>query len=361
MRFNIKVLIITIIFLVSGQKEIPNTIKNEPSISQNNQATHLEHAMKSDNNENQLLKPLISPNETIKLSFVGDCTIGTDEAYKYNTFTETYNKNNSFYFFKEVQSVFANDDYTFINLEGVFTESTKKANKEFRYKGPTFYANILKEGSIEGVTLANNHTLDYFQKGFDDTVESLKNANIDYAYFEKYIIKEIKGSKIGFLGYKAWVTEQKSKELLVKQVDEMEQAGVDFIVANFHWGDMYNYQPNEAQKRLAHFAIDNGVDLVIGHHPHIMQGMETYKGKNILYSLGNFCYGGHSNPKDKDTIIYQHILEFNPNLKRIEYQNYNIIAAKVSGENNRNNFQPIIAADNEETRIIEKFNSLKVN
>lgn len=350
------------IVLVSNPKEISKTIENKPILIQNKKSIYLENTIKFKDNENQFFEPLILPNETIKLSFTGDCTIGTDESYKYNTFTETYNKKGDpSYFFKEVQSVFANDDYTFINLEGVFTESTKKANKEFRYKGPTFYANILKEGSIEGVTLANNHTLDYFQKGFDDTVESLKNANIDYTYFEKYIIKEIKGSKIGFLGYKAWVTEQKSRELLVKQVDEMEQAGVDFIVANFHWGDMYNYQPNEAQKRLAHFAIDNGVDLVIGHHPHIMQGMETYKGKNILYSLGNFCYGGHSNPKDKDTIIYQHILEFNPNLKRIEYQNYNIIAAKVSGENNRNNFQPIIAADNEETRIIEKFNSLKVN
>lgn len=297
--------------------------------------------------------------DTITLSFAGDCTLGGDEKYTGNTFDRVYERvNDPSYFFKGVQSIFKNDDFTFVNLEGTLTNSSEKAEKEFRYSGDPSYAQILAEGSVEGVTLANNHTLDCFDAGFDDTVRALDSAGIYHTYFEACFIRNIKGIKIGFLGYKGWYHESNSNSLLKKQVKEMKEQGVDFIIANYHWGDMRSYMPNEQQIRMAHFAIDNGVDLVIGHHPHVLQGMETYKGKNIVYSLGNFCYGGSSNPSDKDTIIYQHIITFDSKLGRIIRSEYKIIPAKITSDPDRNNYQPIIATGDEEIRIMEKYAEL---
>ncbi len=297
--------------------------------------------------------------EEITISFAGDCTIGSDESYTGHTFDKVYKEaNDSAYFFKGVNSIFSSDDYTLINLEGALTNETKKANKEFRYKGPPEYCEILKKGGIEGVTLANNHTLDYLREGFDQTVETLKKANIDYTYLENYFIKEIKGVKFGFLGYKAWSNENNSNQLLVKHVKEMQEKGVDFIIANYHWGDMYSYTPNAQQKNMAHFAVDNGVDLVIGHHPHVLQGMESYKGKTIVYSLGNFCYGGKMNPKDKDTIIFQQLISFDFLKGEIIATNFRIISASISSRTDINNFQPVLISGEEEERITKKYEEL---
>lgn len=297
--------------------------------------------------------------ETITLSFVGDCTIGSDESYIGHTFDKVYRDvNEAAYFFQGVNSVFNYDDYTFINLEGVFTNETKKAKKEFRYRGPPKYCEILKKGSIEGVTLANNHTLDYLQSGYDETVKTLNEWDIDFTNEDTYLIKEIKGTKIGFLGYKGWASEKKSNELLVKHLKEMREQGVNFIIANYHWGDMYSYKPNIQQRNMARFAVDNGVDLVIGHHPHVLQGMENYKGKNIVYSLGNFCYGGKMNPKDKDTIIFQQLITFDVTKNEIIGTECRIIPASLSSRTDINNFQPVIAVGDEAERILKIYEKL---
>lgn len=295
----------------------------------------------------------------ITLTFVGDCTLGDDEKYQWNTFDQVYQeKKDPSYFFSKVQNVFATDDFTFVNLEGPLTQAEKKAEKKYRFKGDPSYVNILKEGSIEGVTLANNHSLDYLEQGFDDTVRALEEAKISYAYFDTYFIKEIKGIKVGFLGYKGWEHEKRSNELLTQQVAQMRKEGVNYIVANYHWGDEKSYTPNALQKRMAHFAIDSGVDLVIGHHPHVLQGLEVYKGKNIVYSLGNFCFGGAPNPSDKDTIIYQQLITVDPLKLTLVKTDYRIHPAKVSGESGRNNYQPIIVIGQEAERILSKYRKI---
>lgn len=302
--------------------------------------------------------------QTITLSFAGDCTLGDDDKYTWNTFDAVYAEvGDPAYFFSGVQSIFSQDDLTFINFEGALTTTTKKAEKEYRFKGDPSYIQILKQGSIEAVTLANNHSLDYLEAGFQDTVNILKENEIPYTYFETTFVEEIKGMKIGYLGYKGWEHEKKSNALLKEHVKAMREQGVDFIVANYHWGDERSYIPNQQQRRMAHFAIDSGVDLVIGHHPHVLQGMEVYKGKPILYSLGNFCFGGAPNPKDKDTIIYQHIITFNAAAKEIIKTESYIIPARVSSQANRNDYRPILAIGEEKDRIEKKFLeiSLKIN
>lgn len=315
--------------------------------------------METTADEQNMMAGDADPVIDIVISFTGDCTIGSDESYRGYTFDKVYNEvKDPGYFFQEVRSVFESDDYTFINLEGVFTDKTKKADKEFRYKGPPEYCEILVRGGVDGCNLANNHTLDYLQAGFDQTVEVLNKAGIDYTYMDKYLIKEIKGVKIGFLGYKGWSHEKNSNELLKKHVKEMREQGVAFIITNYHWGDMYTYYPNTQQRNMAHFAIDNGADLVIGHHPHVLQGMETYKGKNIVYSLGNFCYGGKMNPSDKDTIIFQQIISFDTSKNEIAGTDYRIIPASISSRTDRNNFQPRVAEGEEAERILKKFASI---
>lgn len=302
--------------------------------------------------------------QTITLSFAGDCTLGDDDKYTWNTFDAVYAEaGDPAYFFSGVQSIFVQDDLTFVNFEGALTTATKKAEKEYRFKGDPSYIEILKQGSIEAVTLANNHSLDYLEAGFKDTVDILKENGVPYTYFETTFVEEIKGMKIGYLGYKGWEHEKKSNALLKEHVKAMRKQGVNFIVANYHWGDERSYIPNQQQRRMAHFAIDNGVDLVIGHHPHVLQGMEVYKGKPILYSLGNFCFGGAPNPKDKDTIIYQHIITYNAASKEIIKTESNIIPARVSSEAHRNDYRPILATGEEKDRIEKKFLeiSLKIN
>ncbi|NLX65107.1 MAG: CapA family protein [Clostridiaceae bacterium] len=297
--------------------------------------------------------------ETIILSFAGDCTIGSDESYRGYTFHKVYREvKDPAYFFSGAKSIFSNDDYTLVNLEGVFTNENRKAEKEFRYKGPPEYCEILKAGSIEGVTLANNHTLDYLQSGYDETIKTLNEWGIDYTDEDVYIIKEIKGAKIGFLGYRGWSHEKKSNQLLVRHVKQMREQGVNFIVVNYHWGDMYSYKPNAQQKSMARFAIDNGADLVIGHHPHVLQGMEVYKGKSIVYSLGNFCYGGKMNPEDKDTIIFQQLITFNITENRIVGTESRIIPARISSRTDINDFRPVIARGDEAERILQKIKAL---
>jgi poly-gamma-glutamate synthesis protein (capsule biosynthesis protein) len=295
----------------------------------------------------------------ITLSFAGDCTLGTDEDFSWNNFDQVYQKvNNPAYFFEGVKSIFERDDFTLVNLEGALTTATEKEEKEFNYKGDPAYAEILVHGSVEGVTLANNHTFDFLEVGFQDTVKALNKQGVAYTHFETAIIKEIRGMKIGFLGYKGWGYEKSACTLLQKQVAEMRAAGVDFIVANYHWGDMRVYEPTGQQIRMAHFAIDHGADLVLGHHPHVLQGLETYKGKNIVYSLGNFCYGGSPVSRDADTIIYQQTITFSPSSGTILNLDHRIIPAHVTATPEKNTYQPVLAEGNEKSRILIKFKRL---
>jgi len=132
------------------------------------------------------------------------------------------------------------------------------------------------------------------------------------------------------------------------------------VIAYFHWGHDRTNVPNDSQRRVGRFAIDNGADLVLGAHPHVIQGIEEYKGKNIVYSLGNFAYGGHANPEDKDTFIFQQTFTFIDG-KLQNTNETNIIPTYVSSLRHRNNYQPTPAEGAEAERIlarIEKYSEM---
>lgn len=289
---------------------------------------------------------------TITISFAGDCTLGYDETFSYyNSFPFTLEKenNNYEYFFNKVKTIFENDDLTIVNLETTLTNATKKADKKFRFKGEPSYVNILKKGNIEMVNIANNHIYDYLNKGFLDTIKNLENAGILYSgegYTQYYSIKDI---TIASIGYRGWSTN--IKDQLAKDIKEAKKKA-DIIVISFHWGQEYTYYPNQTQISLGRFAIDQGADIVTGHHPHVIQGIERYKDRYIVYSLGNFSFGGNKNPKDKDTIIFQN--EFTVLDKKIIKNLGRIIPCSISSVKNINNYQPAILQGNERTRVIDR-------
>ena len=299
------------------------------------------------------LLPAPEINLPITISVVGDCTLGIDKAFPALKFDTYYNQHGADYFFQNVKHIFESDDLTIANFEGTLTDSTKRADKKFAFRGPAEYAGILTKGSVEAVTLANNHSSDYGYQSFLDTKANLDAEGITHFGFDRVVIQNVKGIKVGLIGiyelggYAKAVTQ--TKENIAKAKTE----GADIIIVIFHWGNEYETVPNNHQTTLARLAIDEGADLVCGHHPHILQGIETYKGKNIVYSLGNFCFGGNSNPSDKDTMIFQQTFTFTKDGLK-EDNVTNIIPCSLSSEKWKNNFQPTPATGDEASRILEK-------
>lgn len=299
---------------------------------------------------------LIEDIKSITITAAGDCTLGTDESFAYaGSFMDEFEKQNKDYgyFFKNVKDIFMNDDLTIVNLETTLTTATKKADKQFRFKGLPEFTEIIKSADIETVNIANNHTMDYLEKGYNDTIENLKVAEIGFFGNNNIYITTIKGIKIGLLGYKGWSNGNDIKNQIKTDIENLKKDNCQLVIVSFHWGIERDNYPNSVQKDLARFAIDNGADLVLGHHPHVIQGIEKYKGKYIVYSLGNFCFGGNRNPSDKDTFVFQQTFEFK-NGEKTNNDDINIIPCSVSSIKNRNNYQPTPVYDEEAERILKR-------
>ncbi len=302
-------------------------------------------------------KAMQGPTTSITISAAGDCTLGIDSRYSHN-FNKYYKKKGDSYFLRKARSVFSRDDITIVNFEGTLTGSTKRARKTFAFKGPKKYASILKKGSVEVVNLANNHSKDYGKTSLTDTQETLKKNKIGYCYNPIINYQTVKGVKTAFLGFNA--LERITKKQVKNGISRAKKNNAEIIIVSFHWGTERKYYPNSKQKSLGHYAINCGASLVLGHHPHVLQGIEQYKGRYIVYSLGNFCFGGNSNPKDKDTMIFQQTFT----LKNGKLQTKNdakIIPCSLSSHKNTNDFQPRILSGSEKKRLIKKMNTLSKN
>lgn len=291
---------------------------------------------------------------SLTLSVVGDCTLGTDEYFDYDTSLNAYYENyGADYFMANVKSIFSKDDLTIANFEGTFTESTEREDKQFAFKAPASYANILTAGSVEAVNTANNHSHDYGEESFNDTLKALDTANILHFGYDETAVTEVKGVKVGLVGIYELNDHLGREEQLKQNIAKVKQDGAQLIVVIFHWGNEKEEVPDENQKTLGHLAIDEGADLVCGHHPHVLQGIEEYKGKNIVYSLGNFCFGGNAYPSDMDTIIFQQTFTIDQNGVKDDNAT-NIIPCSISSDSDYNNYQPTPAEGEEATRIMQK-------
>lgn len=294
---------------------------------------------------------------TITISAAGDCTLGTDEGFNYKrSFKGKYDAvQDPAYFFQNVQPVFAQDDLTIVNMEGTLTEETTREPKQFAFKGDAEYAKILTAGAVETANLANNHSFDYGKKSYEDTITALEAEGISSFGYERTAVMDIKGVKVGLAGVYELAEHIDCKQDLLDNIASLKEQGAQIIIVSFHWGQEKENVPNDVQVELAHAAVDNGADLVLGHHPHVLQGIEEYKGKNIVYSLGNFCFGGNSAPSDMDTMIFQQT--FTVKDGKLQEDNVtNILPCKISSayEEGYNNYQPILAEGEQKEKIFER-------
>jgi len=341
-----------------------NKLHNNQSISKEQEKKPTES-----NTSNIINKPIDSTvvdnpskventNTEVLLSAVGDCTIGTDSKFGYATSLPAMaiKHNNDFsYYFKNVYSIFNADDVTIANLETTFTDSNDRAEKQFNFKATSDYAKSITLGSIEGVNISNNHIYDYKEKGFKDTKLTLEKEKINYFGEGSKWVTKIKEQPFGFLGYRGWSLDQSFLNKLKEDIIELKKTN-SVVVINFHWGNEREYYPIDAQKELAHFAIDNGADIIIGHHPHVIQGIEQYKNRIIAYSLGNFCFGGNSNPSDKRTFIFQSNLKFtNNNLTSIGVR---VIPCSISTVDYTNDYCPTPLKGEAKISLLNSLNKL---
>lgn len=294
------------------------------------------------------------PKISITVSVVGDCTLGTDENFNYSrSLNAYYEKYGAEYFLKNVKTIFEADDLTIANLEGTFTNSTTRVDKTYAFKGPAEFVNILTSSSVESVTLANNHSRDYGVQSLTDTKATLDSAGVIHFGYDETSVVDVNGVKVGLIGIYELIDHTGRAQQVKNHIAKVKSEGADVVIVIFHWGIERDAAPNSHQTMLARLAIDEGADLVCGHHPHVLQGIEVYKGKNIVYSLGNFCFGGNSNPSDKDTMIFQQTFTITKDGLK-EDNVTNVIPCSLSSEKNRNNYQPTPATGEEATRILKK-------
>lgn len=294
---------------------------------------------------------------TVTISAAGDCALGRLQLHGYEgSFDAYYDAYGEEYFFENVRDVFEEDDFTIVNLECVLTEETTRVEKKFNMKGLPSYTGIMTSSSIEACSLANNHTFDYGDKSHQDTEDALTEAGIVFGFNDKlglYTTEE--GITIGVISVSGLSSVENAKNYITSGVESLREQEADLILVCVHWGEEMSHYPTEKQKDLGHYAIDAGADLVIGHHPHVLQGVEEYKGRMICYSLGNFCFGGNRNPAQKNTMIYQQTFTFVDGVLQGDL-NGTMIPCTISSVNSTNDFKPTIATEEKALSIIEEVN-----
>ena len=312
----------------------------------------------SDSQNTDSSNATVSSPVSLTLSVVGDCTLGTDETFDYDTSLNAYYENyGADYFLQNVKDIFSTDDLTIANFEGTLTDSDEREDKTFAFKAPASYASILTGGSVEAVNTANNHSHDYGEQSFNDTLAALDDAGIVHFGYDETAVMDVKGIKVGLVGIYELYDHLEREQQLKDNIAKVKADGAQLIVVIFHWGNETETVPDSNQTTLGRIAIDEGADLVCGHHPHVLQGIETYKDRNIVYSLGNFCFGGNSSPSDMDTMIYQQT--FTIDADGVKKDNVtNIIPCSISSAayDGYNNYQPTPAEGDEATRILGKIN-----
>ncbi|MBQ9302735.1 CapA family protein [Butyrivibrio sp.] len=287
----------------------------------------------------------VQPIQTVTISFAGDCTLGSYKGSN-NKFNSYWNQEGPKYYLQNVQDIFANDDITFVNLEGPLTDHPQELVKTFSMRGEPEYTNILTAGSVEIVNLSNNHIYDCGQIGFTDTINNLQAAGIKYAGEGYSAWQTVNDIHVCFLGYQGWQDTNALSTQIADDINIARAAGADIICVEFHWSEERTYYPNDTQTALAHFTIDSGADIVVGAHPHVLQGVERYHDKIIAYSLGNFCFGANNNPADKDTMILQVTAD------KVGHLSMDIIPCTISSIDQYNDFCPTIQSGTERGQAI---------
>lgn len=277
-----------IIFIITaGCSSAISSNKSESVIIQPNKFSDAVVSTTSVRNENNFVT---TTESTIKMLFVGDIML--DRNVK-----KQINKNGDDYLLGELAKLnfFNNYDIVSGNLEGPFANFRRQTSKTIAFQFDPKLISMLKNYNFNLFNIANNHSLDMGALGLKESKNNLQAAGIDY-YGDGYgltasstLIKEIQGIKIAFIGLND--TYFSLDKVKIKNILEESRKQADFVIVNIHWGQEYQFlKSNQHQQELAHLMVDAGADVIIGHHPHVIQEVEIYKDKLIFYSLGNFIF-----------------------------------------------------------------------
>jgi poly-gamma-glutamate capsule biosynthesis protein CapA/YwtB (metallophosphatase superfamily) len=306
-----------------------------------------------------LAVPVAAPSpKTILLSAVGDCTLAAEIGMIHTpgTLPREYEDHGSdpAYFFSGVLSVLGQDDLTIANLETTLTsELVPAVPGRPRFRGKPEYAAMLPAGSVELVNVANNHSHDFGQHGYEETARVVRAVGVGVSGNELVDTRTLRGVEVVNLGFTGG--DPVILPGMVKRVKARKTAS-NLVIVSFHWGAEGVYEPNEVQMSLGHAAVDAGADLVIGTHPHVLQGIETYKGRHILYSLGNFVFGGHGKPSDMDAVIYQEA--FAEQDGRMGPGAMTLFPVRISSVTTHNDYRPVLLEGEERERVLAKVKKL---
>jgi len=293
---------------------------------------------------------------TVTISAAGDTTLGGDSRWAgYHAFMREFEQSgrDHSHFLRNVVHIFEKDDLTILNLEGTLTYATEHMDKEFVFRGPPHFARILSSSSVDVVSIANNHTIDFFDRGYRDTRAALHAEGIEYFGNEFNTILEVNGIKVGLFGHRIWGDTAFNRIRIAAAIEDLQDRGAQLIIAYYHWGVERSNEPEPYQISIGRFTIDQGAHLVLGAHPHVIQGIEEHNGGLIVYSLADFSFGGNSNPPDQDGFIFQQTFTFHDGVLQPEID-INIIPIFMSSVRYRNDFQPTVAEGAEAERILER-------
>lgn len=302
--------------------------------------------------------PDLKEGETeLVITVGGDAVIGTRESWwnradAFPAYIEQYGLS---YPFQHLLPIFESDDMTFVNLEGVLkaTKQGETKSKEFRFRGKPEWVEILTLSSIEQVSIANNHYIDYGTAGRDETRQILTDAGVAFSGFEYLHIWEQDGYRIGFGGCRETVYKQ-DPSIVYKDINRLKQAGCDVIIYTCHWGTEYAENHNALQEQIAAAAAAAGADIVVGGHPHVVQGVGSVGDVPVLYSLGNLMFGGTINMQGYDGMLARLRLRFG----EAGYQGCTVelipVLTSGSAAQDVNDYSPVVAQGEDKARILAK-------
>ena len=296
----------------------------------------------------------------ITIAATGDVMLGGSMA-------ATVREQGADYPFDKTRGILTGADIAIGNLEAPFGTKGIAFKKRFTFLVPPRNAGALRNAGFDAVALANNHMIDYGLEPLKATLSLLDSlgiahsgAGLNAAQARKPGIVERNGIRVAFLSYSRvhptqfWAGRKKPGTAAANEMEVVADINAakqmaELVVVSFHWGAELMDRPKDYQVRLAHAAIDAGADLVLGHHPHVLQGLELYRGKLIAYSLGNFAFGSGSRKCTESIIL---IAEFSGG-KLVEVR-----AVPLCVDNHRVFYQPTPVAGGEGTRILDKLNAI---
>jgi len=261
--------------------------------------------------------------QQVTLMFVGDIMLDRGVEWSVNQ----YGKGDWKFPFLKIIDGLNEADILFGNLESPISDKGVKVGSIYSFRATPKAITGLTFAGFDILSVANNHIFDYGRLAMEDNFKRLKLAGIAYVgggfnEIEAHspVIKNLRGTKLAFLAYnnlgsKHWAAKGDNsgigwleEEKLAEDIKEAKEKA-DIVVVSMHFGDEYQPKPNSEQKTFAHLAIDSGADLVVGHHPHVVQGIENYKGKYIAYSLGNFVFDQGFSKETMEGLLLKVVVE----------------------------------------------------